>query len=152
MDVQLLLKLVKEVEGVAALTVHLVDEDDDRGVAHTAHLHELSCLCLHTFGGVDDDDGGVDSSQRAVGILGKVLVTRGIEDVDLIRVSALTFGQVVELHDRCRHGDTTLLLDVHPVGSRGLANLVVLHGAGHLNLSTEEQELLGERRLTGIRV
>ena len=48
--VELLLKLVEQVEGVAALTVHLVDEYDDRRVAHAAHLHELPGLCLHAFG------------------------------------------------------------------------------------------------------
>lgn len=56
-DLQLLLQLVEQVERVAALAVHLVDEDDNRSVAHTTHFHELTCLCLHTFCSVDNDDG-----------------------------------------------------------------------------------------------
>ena len=62
MDVQLLLQLVEEVERVASLTVHLVDEDDDRGVAHAAYFHEFARLCLDAFGRVNDNDGGIDSS------------------------------------------------------------------------------------------
>ncbi len=50
MDVQFLLQLIEQVEGVTAFTVHLVDKDDDGCVAHAAHLHELTGLSLHAFG------------------------------------------------------------------------------------------------------
>ena len=152
MDLQLLLELVEQVEGVASLAVHLVEEDDDGCVAHAAHLHELTCLRLHTLGRVDHDDGRVDGCERAVGVLGEVLVTRCVEDVHLVGFALLSLGQVVELHDRRRHRDAALLLNVHPVGCGGLAYLVVLHGSGHLYLSSKEQELLGECGLTGVGV
>ncbi len=151
LDFQFLLQLVQQVERVAALAVHLVDEDDDGSIPHAAHRHQFAGLRLHTLGSVHHDDGRVDSGQRAVGILGKVLVTRGVEDVDLV-FHAGTLGAVVELHDRGRDGDTALLLDVHPVRRSGLLNLVVLDGAGHLNLSAKQQELLSQCSLTGIRV
>ena len=152
MDLQLLFQLVEQVEGVASLTVHLIDEDDHRRIAHAADLHQLACLSLHTFGGIDDDDSRVDGCQRTVGIFCEVLVTWRVEDVDLVWLTRLVLGQIVELHHRSRHGDTTLLLNVHPVGSCCLADLVVLHGTGHLDLSSKEKEFLGQGGLTGIRV
>ena len=36
---QLFLKFVEQVERVASFAVHLVDEYDDRRVAHAAHFH-----------------------------------------------------------------------------------------------------------------
>ena len=50
------LDLVHEVERVAAVAVHLVDEGDDRDVAQPADLEELAGLGLDALGGVDDHD------------------------------------------------------------------------------------------------
>ena len=72
-------------------------------------------------------------------------MTGGVEDVDFIAF-------VVELHDRSGDRDAALLFDLHPVGGGGLFNLVVFHGAGHLDLSTEEQELFGQCGFTGVGV
>ena len=83
-DLQLLFELVEEVEGILALAVHFVDEDDDRCLAHTADSHQLARLGLDALGSVDDDDGAVDSRERAEGIFCEVLVTGGVEDVDLV--------------------------------------------------------------------
>ena len=91
-DAQHVLNLVHQLKRVSRFTVHLVDEDDYGGIAHTAHLHKLTCLCLHTFRSVDHDDGRVDSCKRAVGILTEVLVTRSVEDIHLVAF-------VVELHN-----------------------------------------------------
>ena len=151
MDFQFLLQLVEQVEGVTTLTVHLVDEDDDGRVAHATNIHQLACLRLYAFGTVDHDNRTVYSRQRAVGILGKVLVTWGIQNVHLI-FNVLSVRGVVELHHRGRHRDTTLLLDVHPVGSSGLLNLIVLYSTSHLNLSSKKKELLSQRGFTRIGV
>lgn len=77
-DLQFLFQLVQEVERVASFTVHLVDEDDDRRVAHAAYLHQLPGLSLNTLRRIHDDDRRVDCSQRTVGIFGKVLVPRRV--------------------------------------------------------------------------
>ena len=110
-DFKLFLKLIEQVEGVASLAVHLVDEDYHRGVAHAAHLHEFACLRLHTLGTVYHYYGGVYGGEGAVCVLGEVLVAWSVEDVDFVAL-------VVELHDGGRHGYTALLLYVHPVGCR----------------------------------
>ena len=72
-------------------------------------------------------------------------MTRGIQDVDLV-------ASVLESHHGGRYGDTTLLLDLHPVTRRGLLDLVTLDGTCYVDSSPEEKELLGEGRLTGVRV
>ena len=92
LDLQLLFELVEEVERVLTFAVHLVDEDDYRRLAHAADRHELARLGFDTLGTVDNDDGRVDGGQGTEGIFGKVLVTRRVEDVDLVVI-------VVKLHD-----------------------------------------------------
>ena len=89
-----LLKLVKQVEGVAPFAVHLVDEDDYRRVAHAAYVHQLARLRLHALRPVHHDDGRVYGGKRAVSVFGEVLVARRIKYVDLVAL-------VVKLHDRC---------------------------------------------------
>ena len=81
-------------------------------------------------------------------------MTGGVEDVHLIDDGVFCFWiwRIVKFHYRSRDGNTALLLDVHPVGSGSFLDFIVLDGSGHLDLSSEEQELLGERGLTGIRV
>ena len=60
--------------------------------------------------------------------------------------------RVVESHDGSGDGDTTLFLNLHPVGSSGFADLIGLNCSGYVNSTSVEQEFLGQSRLTGIRV
>ena len=78
-------------------------------------------------------------------------MARSIEDVHLV-LNILSLGSVVELHHRRGDGDTTLLLNVHPVAGGRLLNLIAFHGTGNLYLSAKEQEFLCQRGLTGIGV
>ena len=151
LDFQFLLQFVEQVERVATFAVHLIDKDDDGSVAHAAHRHQFARLCLHALGTVDHDDGRVDGRQRAIGVFGKVLVTWRVEDIHLI-LHVRSIGRIVKLHDRGRHRDTTLFLDVHPVGGGSFLNLIILDGTGNLYLTTEKQELLSQCGLTSIRV
>ncbi len=140
---EFVLYLVQQVEWVFTLTVHLVDEDHHGRFAHTADLHQAASLRLHTLGGVNHDNHGIDSRERTERIFGKVLVTRGIEDIDMI---ALIF----KAHHRGGHRDTTLLLDFHPVGCGCLLNLIRLHRTCHVDSTTEEQKFLRQSGLTRI--
>ena len=151
-NLQFFFQLIENIEWVTSLTVHLVDEDDNRSIAHAAHLHQFAGLCLHTLGRIHHDDGRIHGGEGTVGILAEVLVTWSIEDIHLVRFSGLSIWQVIELHHGCGNRDTTLFLDIHPVGSSSFTNLIIFNGTSHLNLSTEEQELLGQSCLTGIRV
>ena len=110
-----------------------------------ADLKQLPGLGLYAFCCVDDHDGGVGSHQSAVGVLGKVLVTGGVEDVNAVAV-------VAELEHRGRNGNTTLLFDFHPVGNGGAAVFLALDHTGLGDGASVQQELLGEGGFTGIRV
>ena len=142
---QRLLDLVEEVERVAALAVHLVDEGDDRDVAQPAHLEQLARARLDAARAVDDHHGGIDRRQRAVGVLREVLVAGRVEEVE----DAVA---VFERHDGGHDRDAALLLDRHPVGAGGDAVALRLDLAGELDGAAEQEELLGQRRLAGVGV
>src|ERR1039458_1002103 len=71
--------LVQQLDRVAALAVHLVDEGDDRNVAQAADLEQLAGARLDPLGGVDHHHRRVDGGQGAVGVLREVLVARRVE-------------------------------------------------------------------------
>ena len=140
-----LLDLVEEVERVAALAVHLVDEGDDRDVAQAADLEQLARARLDALRGVDHHHGGIDRRQGPVGVLGEVLVARRVEQVE----DAIA---VFEGHHRGHDRDAALALDAHPVGAGLDAVALGLDLAGELDRAAEQQQLLGQRGLAGVRV
>ena len=144
-DAELIFQLLHELERIAGLAVELVDECEDWDVAHGADLEELARLRLDALGRVDDHDGAVRCHERAVRVLRKVLVARGVEDVDAI---ALVF----KLHDRRRDGDAALLFELHPVRDRVARGRLALDRSGELDGPAVQQQLFRERRLAGVRV
>ena len=144
-DLQFGLDLVEQVERILAGTVEFIDENHHRGLAHTANLHQLTRLGLDTFRTVDHDDHAIDRRQRAVGVFGKILVPRRIEDIDLAIL-------ILETHHRGRDRNTPLPLDLHKVRSGSLLDLVRLDGSGHVNRAAEKQQFLGQGGFTRIRV
>ena len=144
-DAQDVLDLFHELKRIASLVVELVHKGEDRNVTQRTNLKELFGLGLDALSAVDDHDCGVGGHKRTVGILREVLVAGGIEDVDA--------GAVVgELQHRGGNGNTALLLDVHPVRDGMLGRALALDRAGGLNAAGIEQQLLGKRGLTGVRV
>ena len=131
--------------GGAAVAVELVDEGHDRRVAQPADLHQLDRALLDALRAVDDHQRRIDRGERPVGVLGEVLVARRVEQVD-------DAPAVRELHDRRGHRDAALLLEAHPVRGRVARRLAPLDRAGHLDRAAEQQQLLGQRRLAGVRV
>ncbi len=144
-ELQHLLDLVEQLERRAALAVELVDEGHDRRVAQPADFHQLDRALLDALGAVDHHQRRIHRGQRAVGVLGEVLVARRVEQVDDAAV-------VRELHHRRGHRDAALLLEAHPVGGRVARRLAALHRAGHLDRAAEQQQLLGQRGLAGVGV
>lgn len=142
---QLVFEFVEQLEGVLAFAVHLVDEDDDRRIAHRADLHEALGLGLDALDAVDDEDDAVYGREGAVGVFGKVLVAGCVENVD---PSSFVF----ETHHRGGNRNAPLLLDFHEVAGGRLADLVALDRTGSLDGAAEKQELLGKGGFAGIRV
>ena len=91
-DAELALDLLAELERVARLAVHLIDKGKDGDVAQSTDLEELARLRLDALCAVNDHDGAVRGHQCAVRVLGEVLMSRRVEDVDAV-------AAVLELHD-----------------------------------------------------
>ena len=144
-DAEHRLDLLEQRHRRAHLAVHLVHERDDRRRAQAAHFEQLDRLRLDALRRVDHHHRGIDRGQHAIRVLGEVLVPRRVEEVDRVAL-------VVELHHGARHRDSALLLHLHPVRRRVPPALARLDGAGELDRAAVEQELLGERRLAGVRV
>ena len=145
LDAQLALQLVKQIKGILGLAVHLIDKGKDRDVPHRADLEQLARLRLDALAAVDDHDRGIRRHQRAVGILGEVLMARRVQNVD---AEAL----IAELHDRRRDGNAALLFNLHPVRHGRAGVLFPLDYTGLRDRSAVEQEFFGQRGLAGIRV
>ena len=91
-NTQLAFQLVQEIEGVLGLAVHFIDKGENRNVTHGADLEELARLRLDALAAVDDHDRRVRRHERAVGVLGEVLVARRVQNVDAVAV-------IAELHN-----------------------------------------------------
>jgi hypothetical protein len=105
------LDLVHEVERVLAGAVELVDERDDRDPPHPADLEELDRLRLDALGAVDEHDGRVRGRERAVRVLGEVVVARRVEEV-----------HVVPAYGNCR---TLVVIEIPRWRSSSIQSLVV---------------------------
>ena len=144
-DAQHRFDFLHEVERVARFAVHLVHEREDGDMAQRADFEQLLRLGLDALCAIDDHDGGVRGHERAVRILGEILVAGRIEDVHAAAV-------VFELqYGRC-DGDAACLLDVHPVGHGMLRAALALHGTGRLDAAAVQQQLLGQRRFARVGV
>ncbi len=142
---QFALELVQNLERVASLTVELVDEYYDGGIAHAAHLHQLAGLLLHAFRHVHDDYYTVHGRECAVSVLCKVLVAGRVEDVYLVVA-------VIESHHGRGYRYAALLLDFHPVAGGGFLYLVAFYGTRYMYGAAEEQQFFSKSGLAGVRV
>ena len=136
-DAQLLLDFIQQVKRVAGFAVHFIDKGKYRDMPHHADLEQLAGLVFHALAGVDYHHGGIGRHQGAVGILRKILVARGIQNIDAVAV-------VMELHHRGGNRDAALLFDLHPVGDGVLGGLFSLDRAGERNRASVQQELFGQ--------
>ena len=137
--------LLHEVEGVLAGAVHFVYEGKYRNTAQGAYLKELYGLLLNALGGIDEHDRAVGRHEGAVGILGEILVSGGVQNV-----YAVAF--VVKGHDRAGDGYSALFFYFHPVADCMLFRAACLYGACHADGTAVKQQLFGESGFTGVRV
>ena len=107
-------------------------------MAQRPNLEELFCLRFNAFRAVDNHYGGVGSHERTVRVFGKVLVTRGVKDID-------TLSAVGELKYRRGHGNAALFFDVHPVAGCLAGPAFAFYRACRLNGARIQQQFLGKR-------
>ena len=144
-DLENFFDLVHQLDGIAAFAVELVDEGEDRGIAQPAHFHQPDGALLDALGAVDRHQRRVHRRQGAVGILGKILVTGSVQQID----DAIPVGK---LHHRGGHGDAPLAFQLHPVRGRVTGRLAALNRARHLDGTAEQQQLFGQGGLAGVRM
>ncbi|MCY1218841.1 hypothetical protein D9M72_307930 [compost metagenome] len=145
LDLQHRFDLVEQFDGVADVTVQLVDEADDGRVAQAADVHQGNGARLDALAAVKDHQRRVHRGQGAVGVFGEVFVAGGVEQVDHV----LAVG---ELHHRGGDGDAALLFHLHPVGGGMTVGFTRLHGTGHGDGLAHQQQLFGDGGLTGVGV
>ena len=71
-------------------------------------------------------------------------MSRRVQNVDAVAL-------VVKLEHRGGNGNSSLLLDLHPVGNSVLGSLSALYRTGQVNGSSVEQKLLCQSSLSRIR-
>ena len=133
-NIEHLFQLVHQIKRVAAVTVQLVDKGKDGQMAAVANPKQLFSLRLHALGCVDKHNSAVCSHQGTIGILRKVLVTRGIEDINAVTI-------VIKLQHGASYRNTTLLFDFHPVRNRMLSGFSSLYRTSQMNCSAVKQKL-----------
>lgn len=102
------LDLIEELERVAAFTIHLVNESDDRNVAQPAYFKELASPWLDPLGRIDHHHRRVDRGKGPIGIFREVLVARRIKQIEDTAV-------IFKGHHRCHNGNAALAFNGHPV-------------------------------------
>jgi hypothetical protein len=144
-DAEVRLHVAHQLERILAYAVALVDDGEDRHPPTLADREQLAGALLDPLAVVEQHHRAVGGDQHPIRVLGKILVARRIEKVDLIAI-------VVELHHARRHRDAALLLHLHPVRG-GMALLAArLYRARKMNRPAVQQELFRERRLARVGV
>src|SRR5690606_699137 len=117
-----LFDLVHQLKGISAFTIEFVHKGNNGNIPKTTNLKQLPGLLFDPLGSIDDHDGGVYGGQSAVGVLGEVLVTRSVDQIEYMIV-------VLKGHGRRRHGDPALWLNLPPVLTGPLGVTACLDGA-----------------------
>mgnify|MGYP000353145830 CR=1 FL=1 len=73
--------LFKKIEGITRFSVHFIYKRKYRYIPHYANLKKLSGLVFNPLRRVDNHYRGIRSHQRSVGVLGKVLMSRRIQNI-----------------------------------------------------------------------
>ena len=85
-NTKLILDIVQQFKDIHRFPVHLIDKGKNGDMAHGADLEKLPGLSLHALTAVNNHNCGIRSHQGTVGVLGEVLMSRSIQNVDTIAV------------------------------------------------------------------
>ena len=110
-----------------------------------AHFKELPGLRLNAFARVDDHDDRVHGRKDAIGVLGEILVTRSVEQVDAKTA-------VVELQDGGTDGNATFTFEFHPIGGGSALIFARRNGTSQLHRATVQEQLFRESGFTRVRM
>jgi hypothetical protein len=144
-ELDLLLDQVHQLEGGETGAVPLVDHRDHRDASQSTDPEELECLRFEPLARVDQHHCRVDRGEHAVGVLGEVAVSRGVDEVD----------DVVPVDELQRSGgdrDATGLLHRHPVRHRGAPLTFAVHSTRLGDRLGVQGERLGQGGLARVGV
>ena len=144
-DLEVRLDVAHQLERILAHAIALVDEGEDRRPAPFANVEQLPGPVLDAPAVVEQHHRAVGGDERAVGVLGEVLVARRVEEVDVVPL-------VLELHHARGDRDAALLLELHPVRRRMPRGTPRLDRPGQMDGSAVEEELFRQGRLAGVRM
>ena len=144
-DSEHLFQLFHQGEGILGGPVHFVHKREDRDIPHPADFEQFDRLGFHALGRIQQHDRRVRGDQHTVRILGEVLVSGRIQNIDPVAV-------VHELHCGTRHGNAALFLNLHPVRGGVLVRFPGLDAAGAADGSAVQQQLFSQGRFAGVRM
>ena len=114
-------------------------------MTHGTYLKKLPCLCFYTLGCINDHNCRIRRHKCTVRIFREVLMSRRIQNVDTISV-------IIKLENRRSDGNTSFLLNLHPVGYGMSGCCLTLYTSRLINRASIQEKLLCQCCLTGIRV
>jgi len=144
-DKQLFFNVIQKIKGVIGRAVHFVDKNDYGCLATATDTHELFGLRFNPFGRIDDNNHTIDGCECPKSIFLKILVTRCVQNIDLISVEFKT-------HYRGSHRNTALPLNLHKVGGCTLFNFIAFNSSCNMDGTSEKEEFFGKRCFPRIRV
>ena len=109
-NTELFLDIIQQFKSIHGVTVHFINERKNRDMSHDTDFKQFSGLRLDTLGSVNDHDRRICSHQGTIGILREILMSRCIQNVDTVII-------IIELQYGRGNRNTSLLLDLHPVGN-----------------------------------
>ena len=68
-NAELFFNLIEQIKGIVGIAVHFIDKSKNRNVAHNTYFKQFACLCLDTFGAVNDHNRGICCHQGTIRIL-----------------------------------------------------------------------------------
>ncbi len=142
-DAQHAFQFVDQLQRIFHRAIALVHEGEDRHATLTADFKKFSRLRLDAFCGINHHDHCIHGSQHAIGVLGKVLVTGRVEQVETVTV-------VIKLQHGRADRNAALFFQLHPIAGRGALIFSCGHGTGELHGTTVEQQLLRQRGFTRV--
>ena len=108
-----ILHFLRHLVRVGTGQVDLVQDGHQLEVVLEGHIGVGEGLCLDALRGIDHKDRTLAGCQTAGDLVGKVHMTRGIDEVELVGLAVL--GGVIHGHGAGFDGDAALPLDVHIV-------------------------------------
>ena len=144
-DAEHALQFIEQGERVFHRPVALVHEGEDGHAALAADLEELARLRFDALGRINHHHHRIHGGEHAVGVLGKILVPRRVEQVEAV-------ASVIELQDRGADGNAALFFQFHPVGGGGALVFAGGDRAGELHGAAVQQQLFRQRRLARVRM